>query len=219
MTRKIRYKRLIIFFSILVFVFLFCFKLFSLRISNIFIDGNQYLSDQDIIEMAHLSNYPRSLFTFSSSIESYISRSQFITSVSVHKKGLCRVYITVLENRPLLFDQSSNKTILADGVSVDDKFNVPILVNSVNSSIYDSFLKEFSKINLDVFNSISEVEYTPNGVDDKLFLFSMNDGNYISVNLDKFSSVNRYFEMVVNFNNHRGILYLDSGEYFKILEN
>ena len=74
-------------------------------------------------------------------------------------------------------------------------------------------------INYDVFNNISEIEYTPNSVDSKLFLFTMNDGNYIYVNLDRFESVNKYFDMIVNFNNHKGILYLDSGEYFKILEN
>ena len=219
MTRKIRYKRLIILFVILAFIFLICFKLFTLRITNIFIDGNLYLSDQEIIESANLSNYPRAIFTFSNSIKSDIVKNKFIKSADVHKKGLTRVYISVVENKPLLFDQVSNKTILSDGTSVDEKFNVPVLVNNVDSSIYDSFLEQFSLIDMDVFNSISEVEYTPNSVDDKLFLFSMNDGNYISVNLDKFLSVNKYFDMVVNFNNHRGILYLDSGEYFKILEN
>ena len=219
MTRKIRYKRLIIFLVILVFIFLVCSKLFSLRITNIFIDGNLYLSDQEIIESANLSNYPHAIFTFSNSIKSDIVKNKFVKSADVHKKGLTRVYISVVENKPLLFDQVSNKTILSDGTSVDEKFNVPVLVNNVDSSIYDSFLEQFSLIDMDVFNSISEVEYTPNSVDDKLFLFSMNDGNYISVNLDKFLSVNKYFDMVVNFNNHRGILYLDSGEYFKILEN
>ena len=219
MTRKIRYKRLIILFVILAFIFLICFKLFTLRITNIFIDGNLYLSDQDIIESANLSNYPRAIFTFSNSIKSDIVKNKFVKSVDVHKKGLTRVYISVVENKPLLFDQVSNKTILSDGTSVDEKFNVPVLVNNIDSSIYEAFLEQFSLIDVDVFNSISEVEYTPNSVDDKLFLFSMNDGNYISVNLDKFSSVNKYFDMVVNFNNHRGILYLDSGEYFKILEN
>ena len=219
MTRKIRYKRLIILIVILAFIFLICFKLFTLRITNIFIDGNLYLSDQEIIESANLSNYPRAIFTFSNSIKSDIVKNKFIKSADVHKKGLTRVYISVVENKPLLFDQVSNKTILSDGTSVDEKFNVPVLVNNVDSSIYDSFLEQFSLIDMDVFNSISEVEYTPNSVDDKLFLFSMNDGNYISVNLDKFLSVNKYFDMVVNFNNHRGILYLDSGEYFKILEN
>ena len=219
MTRKIRYKRLIIFLVILVFIFLVCSKLFSLRITNIFIDGNLYLSDQEIIESANLSNYPRAIFTFSNSIKSDIVKNKFVKSADVHKKGLTRVYISVVENKPLLFDQVSNKTILSDGTSVDEKFNVPVLVNNVDSSIYEAFLEQFSLIDMDVFNSISEVEYTPNSVDDKLFLFSMNDGNYISVNLDKFLSVNKYFDMVVNFNNHRGILYLDSGEYFKILEN
>ena len=80
-------------------------------------------------------------------------------------------------------------------------------------------MSQLSKIDINVFDIISEIQYVPNSVDNKLFLFTMNDGNYIYVNLEKFESVNKYFDMVVNFNNHKGILYLDSGEYFKILDN
>ena len=82
-----------------------------------------------------------------------------------------------------------------------------------------SILSYLSKIDYSVYNCISEIEYSPNSVDNKLFLFTMNDGNYIYVNLDRFESVNKYFDMITNFNNHKGILYLDSGEYFKILDN
>ena len=106
-----------------------------------------------------------------------------------------------------------------DGSSSDGMFNVPILVHSVSDEIYSDFLYELSLIDINVFNTISEIEYTPNSVDHKLFLITMNDGNYISVNLNRFSSISKYFDMVVNFNNHKGILYLDSGEYFKILDN
>ncbi len=219
MTRKIRYKRLIIFFVILVFIILIALKVLFLRVSNIYVSGNIILSDQEIIELADLSDYPISFFNLSKSIESKIGKSQYISSVKVHKKKFTQVFINVVENRPLVYDESSSKTIFSDGSSSTQIFNVPSLTNSVDSSIYNDFLKELSLIDLTVFNSISEIEYAPNNVDKKLFLFSMNDGNYIYANIDRFSSINKYFDMVVNFNNHKGILYLDSGEYFKILEN
>ena len=217
--RKIRYKRLAIF---LVFILLLGFiglKVLSLRISNIYVSGNVYLSEQKVIELGKISNYPRTFFRLSSFIESSIEKSDYVKSASVKKKGLTKVYITIEENRPLYFDQASNKTILMDGSSVSDKIDVPSLVTPVSEEIYSSFLSQLSLIDLPVLNYISEIEYTPNSVDSKLFLFTMNDGNYIYVNLDRFESVNKYFDMVVKFNNHKGILYLDSGEYFKILEN
>lgn len=219
MARKIRYGRLVLFLCFILALAFIVYKFICLRITNIYISGNDFFSDQDILESAGLSDYPRALFTFSNSIESNIRKSQFFLDADVHKKGLTKVYISVSENRPLFFDQISNKVVLVDGSSTSSSFNVPVLVNTVDGSIYSDFLKQISLIDRVVFNSISEIEYTPNNVDNKLFLFTMNDGNYISVNLDKFGSINKYFDMVVNFNNHKGILYLDSGEYFKILEN
>ena len=217
--RKIRYKRLAIFLLFILLLTFLILKILSLRISNIYVDGNIYLSEQKIIELGKISNYPRTFFKFSNAIESSIEKSDYIKSASVKKKGFTKVYITIQENRPLYYDQTSSKTILMDGKSVSDKFNVPSLVNTVNSEIYSDFLSQLSLIDLSVLNNISEIEYSPNSVDNKLFLFTMNDGNYIYVNLGRFESVNKYFDMVVKFNNHKGILYLDSGEYFKILEN
>ena len=44
----------------------------------------------------------------------------------------------------------------------------------------------------------------------------MNDGNYVYLTLNKFNKINNYLEIVRTFNNVKGILYLDSGEYFEI---
>ena len=219
MFRKIRYKRLVLFLLIVFVLVLILLKFLTLRITNIYVDGNVYFSDQEIIEMAKLSNYPSSFFTFSNRVKSNISKNQLIESAKVSKKSFTKIYINVVENRPLFYDQVNNKTVLKDGSTVDKKYNIPSLSNTVSNDVYNEFLSQFSMINYDVFNNISEIEYTPNSVDSKLFLFTMNDGNYIYVNLDRFESVNKYFDMIVNFNNHKGILYLDSGEYFKILEN
>ena len=219
MVRKIRYKRLVLFLLIVFVLVLILLKFLTLRITNIYVDGNVYFSDQEIIEMAKLSNYPSSFFTFSNRVKSNISKNQLIESAKVSKKSFTKIYINVVENRPLFYDQVNNKTVLKDGSTVDKKYNIPSLSNTVSNDVYNEFLSQFSMINYDVFNNISEIEYTPNSVDSKLFLFTMNDCNYIYVNLDRFESVNKYFDMIVNFNNHKGILYLDSGEYFKILEN
>lgn len=218
MTRKIRYKRLILFLLILIIIVIILFKFLTLRISNIYVSGNVYLSDQEIIESAKISDYPSVFFTFSSRVESNVKKNKLINTVKVNKK-FSKIYISVSENKPLYYDQISNKTVLMDGSSVDDKYDVPSLISVVSNEIHDDFLSQLSKIDYYVYNNISEIEYKPNSVDNKLFLFTMNDGNYIYVNLDKFESISKYFDMIVNFNNHKGILYLDSGEYFKILDN
>lgn len=216
---KIRYKRLFLFLIIISSITLLVWRLVNLKITNIYVSGNYYLTDQDIIEFSKIQNYPRTFFNSSFDIKKKLNSNVYIKSAKVNKKYLTQVYIDVVENKPLFYSDLKKKTVLSDGTLVDDYFNVPILTSDVSKDIYADFLKKLSNIDFVVFENISEISYTPCDVDNELFLFTMNDGNYISVNLDRFDSINRYFDMVTKFNNHKGILYLDSGEYFKILDN
>ncbi|MBD9085093.1 cell division protein FtsQ, partial [bacterium] len=65
---------------------------------------------------------------------------------------------------------------------------------------------------------ISEIKYDPNSVDEERFLFTMNDGNYVYLTLIHLEKINNYVDILKNFENKKGILYLDSGEYFKVME-
>ncbi len=218
MVRKIRYKRLIAFFAVLIVAIIIILGILNLKVTNIYVTGNEFLTEQEIIELAHLENYPRIITVIGKVIESKIKANPYIESVKV-KKHITTIYINIKENRPLLYDEKNNRTILKNGKYTNDHFSTPILTTSVNEEIKNQFLEKLSLIELPVFNVISEIKYAPNDVDDKLFLFTMNDGNYVYINLEKFENINKYFDMVVKFNNHKGILYLDSGEYFKIYDN
>ena len=50
----------------------------------------------------------------------------------------------------------------------------------------------------------------------------MNDGNFVYLTLAYFDKMNSYvnihLDIVSKYGNKKGIVYLDSGEYFKILE-
>ena len=69
-----------------------------------------------------------------------------------------------------------------------------------------------------IINRVSEIKYDPNSVDEERFLFTMNDGNYVYLTLTSFKKINNYVDILKNFENQKGILYLDSGEYFQVLE-
>ena len=163
---KIRYKRVIIFLLVLLLLVLMVIKFFNMRITNIYVEGNVYLSDQDIIELAHLENYPRVVTIFPKSLESKISSSKLVESVIVKKK-FSRIFISVVENRPLFYDEKNKRTVLKNGDYVDDLYNVPLLSSTVGSDIYSKFLNKLSLINLTAFDSISEISYTPNSVDNE----------------------------------------------------
>lgn len=223
---KVKKKRFRIKFHIVIIALLFLYllgyiiyQILSMPITNIYIKGNSYHSDWDIIKIAKLDNYPSSLSNLSSTIEKRLENNLFIKSANVKKTYITRVYITVDENRSLFYDSVKNKTIFEDGRTSTDKYDNPVLLGEVPTKIYDNLIENLKEINDDVFSKISEIKYDPDKVDKNRFLLTMTDGNYVYLTKLKFSLLNDYNDMVKEFSNKKGILYLNSGGYFKILEN
>ena len=128
------------------------------------------------------------------------------------------ITIEIEENLPLFYYVPNKKTILKDGTETESNFSVPTLVNYVPNKVYTSFIKEMEYIDYEIVKRISEIKYDPNEVDEERFLITMSDGNYVYLTLNKFNKINHYVEIIKEFNNKKGILYLDSGEYFKVFE-
>ena len=142
-----------------------------------------------------------------------------IKSADVKKNGLFSVTITVEENRPLFYDINKNKVILLDGQTTDGNYVVPTLINYTPDKLYKKLQKKLAELDTEILSRISEIEYNPNEVDQSRFLLSMTDGNYVYLSLNQFQKINSYLDIMKTFQNKKGILYLDSGEYFRILEN
>jgi len=218
--KKIRIKFRFI-FTFLLFLCLTGFGLyylFNMKITNIYISGNSYLTDQEIIEIAHIENYPSTIKNYSSKIEKRLKNNIYVKDVKVSKKWFSQVFIIIEENRPLFYNSSTTKITLLDGKETTDKFNVPILVNNIPTAMYDKFVKKMATLNIDVLNKISEIKYDPDEVDDQRFLFTMTDSNYVYLTLNKLEKINNYNDIVQQFDNKKGILYLNSGGYFEIIE-
>lgn len=217
--RKIKFKAVFILFLLVILVGIVIIGLLSRPITNIYISGNKNLSDQEIIDIAGLSNYPSSIKNMSMLIEKRLQKNINIQSAKVNKKRLTKVYIEIEENIPLFYNASVNKTLLYDGREVNGALNCTTLVNYVPDTIYSKFINEMKKINSEILSRISEIKYDPNDVDKERFLGLMSDGNYVYLTLSDFNKINSYVSIIKNFEAKKGILYLDSGEYFKILEN
>ena len=217
--RRLNFRK--VFFS---FAFLFLFIslikiIINMPIKNIYIYNNQLLTDQEIIELAKIENYPSTLKNLSILIKSRLEKNKYIGEVNVSKKGLTEIHIKVMENYPIFINRITNKTILLDGTEVDEKFSIPTLINIVPDTKYDIFLEKMKLLDREILYRISEIEYSPNDVESNRFLFYMNDGNYVYLVLDKFDSINSYVDIIKNFENKKGILYLDYGNHFKIIDN
>ena len=215
---KVRYGRIFLFLIILSLVIYAVVTYIQIPIKNIFVSGNNTLSDQEIIDLAGISNYPSILSFTNNSLEKKLEKNIYIKNAEV-KKEFRKIYIEIEENYPLFYNQVTKKTIMYNFKETNDVINAPILINSVIDKTYDLFKDKMKLIDRDIIDRISEIKYDPNSVDEERFLFTMSDGNYVYITLEKIESINNYVDIIKTFENKKGILYLDSGEYFEIFKN
>lgn len=189
-------------------------------IKNIYIIGNEYLTDQEIIELAKIEDYPSFLRTTISSMKKNIRKSDYIDRVSIQKKWFAEVHIEIKERNLLFRKEDTGKIILDNQIEIDDgnKYQLPLLLNYVPDTKYIDFIKGMSQVTPDIKNQISEIRYYPNDQDEDRFLLYMNDGNSVYLTLTKFKQINYYGDVLEKLEGKKGILYLDSGNHFQIME-
>ncbi|MFV0250047.1 MAG: cell division protein FtsQ/DivIB [Bacilli bacterium] len=216
-TRKIHFRFLFLVLIVLFLISFLIFKILQFPVKNIIVSGNKLLSDQNIIEIANIEYYP-SIFSFTSNkLEKKLEKNKFIINATVKKKFFSQVFIEIEENTPLFYNSITSKTVLKDKTEIEEILKTPILVNYIPDTLYDKFINRMLEVELDILRRISEIKYDPNSVDDERFLLTMNDGNYAFLTLETWTSINNYIDIIKNFDTKKGILYLDSGDYFKIL--
>lgn len=213
--RKISILKVMIVFLLIYLLGTSIYKVTTVRIKNIYVIGNSYLSDKYIIEKASLDIYPPFFLTTSNKIKKSLKNDKLIYDVNV-KKTPFSVYLYIEENTPLFYNSTLNKTVLKDKTNIDDVLDVPLLKNYIPDNIYDDFIDKMS--NTTVINRIAEIEYKPNDVDSKRFYLLMNDGNSVYLTLDDFFKINNYVDALKTLNGKKGILYWDSGNYFEVKE-
>ncbi len=203
-------------FVLALFFVLGCYFYF-LPIKNIVITGTNYITDNEIIDVAGIKNYPPLFQTSSRKLIQDIETLDFVSSVKIHKSVFGRLTIEVFEEKPLFYSRNSEKLIFASGKEIisQELKGVAVLVNYVPNEIYERLLKEMDATNSDVLKMISEIEYQPwmsddVVIDDTRFFLRMNDGNVVYVNLINFEKLNNYMTIYSTLGENSGILQLDS---------
>ncbi|MBR4262706.1 MAG: FtsQ-type POTRA domain-containing protein [Bacilli bacterium] len=221
MTRKVKVKKkkirivpLLIFLVVLI-VLILCIKmLLSTKTHNIIITGNNILSDQTIIEEAGLTNYPEYFKVSTRKMKKKLKHNPYIKDVKIERRFFNIFKINIVEEKVLLYDFPNQNYILSNGevvISDKDFLGVPTLLNHVSDTVYDRFVKKLDALDTDVLKQISEIKYDPSSYDETRFFLTMNDGNYVYINIPNFKSLDLYNKIYPNFDGHKGILFLDSG--------
>ena len=192
-------------------------------IKNITIKNTKYLKDDYILYLAGLEDYPSFYYTTSKKIRKKLEKSPYIESVDVKKGFYHTLTITVKENQPLFIYETDKKLVFENKkeVPIEDEitlFRVPRLMNYVPNTKYSTFKKNMTKIDKSILGKISEITYLPNEYDKDRFLLYIDDGNSVYLTLSKFKMVNYYNDVLKQLEGRKGILYLDSGNHFKVME-
>lgn len=187
------------------------------NIKNIYVLNNNYLSDQEIIDLAGLNTYPNFYTTSSSSIKKKLKSNTLIKDVKIKKILFNKIYIYVDEYEVLFYNQNTSKYVLENKKEVLlDGIVVPTLINYVPDTKYNTFINKYILLDDKVKQKISEIKYDPNTIDEDRFFLYMNDGNYVYITLTKMELLNKYNEAITKVEGKKGTLYLDSGNYFEI---
>jgi len=216
--RKLKIKRILICLLTLILLILTYIYVKDLPIKNIYIIGNNILSDREIIEIAGIEDYPSFMKTSKKDIITKLEKISYIKEVKIEKKFYNKIYIYITENKVLAL--YNNKIILENNMIIDNTYNIttiPILTSDI-TNIKDKFIEKFSLINNDILLKISEINYAPNDVDNERFSLKMNDGNLVYVTLSKINKINKYNSIYSKMEEKKGIIYLDSGDYVEVKE-
>lgn len=215
--RKIKFSNILVVLLLFYIIGYFIYRILVAPINNIYIVNNKYLSDQEIIDISGIRNYPSFILTTSFSIKNKLMKNSLINDVKVTKKIGNVIEINVEEYEPLfVYD---NKILLSSGNTVDGDYNLPVIKNKINDDILDKLISKYQNVENEIRLLISEIEYVPNDIDKERFLITMNDGNYVYITLYKINSLNEYVKIVSSLNtNKNGTLYLDSGNYFEVFD-
>ena len=218
--KKLRVFRLLLLLFVIAIISFFVYLYVTTNTQNIIIKGNNYISDEEVLQETDLKNYPSFILTMPSKIQKKLAKNEYIKSVKVRRKFCHTFEITIKEYDVLFKNVILNKYVLDNKkeITSDLEFRVPRLVNYTPDKKYSSLIENMKSVDKSILGKISEISYQPNEFDKDRFLLLMDDGNSVYLTLTKFEMINYYNEVLGQLEGRRGILYLDSGNHFKIME-
>lgn len=216
--RVFKVKNIIILLVILIFLGVIFWYGLSKPIRNIYISGNYIVSDNEILTLSGLDEYPSFWLTTGYKIKKSILSNKYISDVIVKKKMGNVLELQIVEYGIVAID-IDGKVVLDNGLLLDNVYNindVPRLISYLDNKKMVKFASKFSEIEDNILREISEIEYSPIEVDEDRFLLYMDDGNLVHVTLTKIDKINKYNDIKDELMGRKGIIYLDSGDYVQL---
>jgi cell division protein FtsQ len=201
--RKKRQVRIVAFFTVLLSLVVGYFLVFSsiANIRNIYITGDRLVSEEEVLELAEIKDYPNYYLAFKSSLRSKLISHEVIKDALIKKKGKA-IYIEVIESKPIL--KVENGYLFDNNLILNYFFDdvVPYYHGDMEVISDVEFLDELNTLygeSYENYNRISEVIFNPHALNKKELRLIMRDGNTVIVSYDDFAyKMSYYVDILIN---------------------
>ena len=218
---KLNYKgifKLLIFILLIVLIILY---FLNLNIKNIYILGTNKIKDIDIIETAHIKDYPPIFKLNTYKIKKDLEKNPLIKKVSIKRNIFGTITFNIEERNILFFYKEKNKYVTSDSKYIEDDpsyIGYPILINYTPRKMIEKLAIGFNKVNPDILKMINTIEYNPytnkegKVIDETRFKLLMNDTNTVMIDTVNIRKLNKYMTIYISLNmkDTKGLLYLDT---------
>ncbi|MBQ3021184.1 MAG: FtsQ-type POTRA domain-containing protein [Bacilli bacterium] len=220
--KRLNIKRTIVFLLFIYIIGYLVYFMLNQPIKHIEISGNSRVSDNEILRISKLENYP-SIFKYrTSTIEKRIKTIELVNEVKVKKWFGFKVIIEVDENELLFYYKNTDNIAISSGNIIKNNYNnvygLPILLNDVDKDLLKKFIISFGNIKTNIISEMNTIEYKPlyNSenvvISDNRFVILMNDGNTIEVNTNSLSVLNKYNDIYASLDGKKGTISLDTNK-------
>ncbi|WP_445488410.1 cell division protein FtsQ/DivIB [Niallia sp. 03133] len=214
---------LLIFFLLIICIIYFQSPLSHVR--NIEITGNRLTKQEAITKLSGITENTNMWKINKKKVEESINKSPDIKSTKVATVFPNTVRISVTEYKRVAYLLKGIKYVpiiesgkmLADRSMEETPSDAPIIVGFKEDKVLKVMVNELEKLPKDVYNSISEIQYTPKDTDSYHVNLFMNDGFEVAASLHTFSEKMEHYPSIISQLNpkKKGVIDLEVGSYFK----
>ena len=225
MRKKKANRRLI---GLLAIFFLLIFSIIYLqsplsKIQSIQVEGNRYLTDNEIIKQSKLELNDNIWEMKRDKIETTIKKHPEIKDVSLQRKFPNHINIKVTEYKHTAYVQKGKEyyPVLSNGKILDKKLthipdSGPLLVSFKEGDPLEVVIEQLEEMSEEVMNSISEIHHNPSKTDKTKVTLYMNDGYEVTASGETLANKLVHYAAIVSQleDGSKGIIDLEVGSYF-----
>ncbi len=198
------------------------------HVSRVEVRGSSSYEDTELVKVSGISNGTNIWKINKNTVSKKIMELPEVKSASVKLVLPNKILLTITEHRRIaylakdagFYSVMENGKVLPGNKKESLSENVPVLMGFKEGKVLDEMCSSLLSLPKEIYNSISEIHYTPQKTDEFHVSLFMNDGFEVSASLRTFAEKMVHYPSIVSQldPNVKGVIDLEVGSYFKAYE-